>query len=435
MSNDNLPENDSSQGDWNRRRVSYLRMGRSFIDGINPSRSLNPLKSLFRRRREIVETAMNWFYSRNWELGYSAAPVGLVSTLALLTALWAGTHADLSTHRIFLIRSLQKSVAEKDTSKHELSLRALRDLEPLNSDYALQLAELLKSNNRLDEAISVLQPYAPGDRSGSPEVRLWLLNLAETDSAALPLTEDEKVTQLQRILEEKKGHPKAAMQLAEIWFQRSEWQLAERCLEEAAAINPEVNLQLLEMRLRRKQDLADRVQTAQLAIKALREKLKEQSGDVDLTCALAEALFLAGLPGEARETLEELLERRDDERVKKTLSQLETLVARARLMQSFENKDACTVLLVRALELNPANTDAVALLRRLDQAGALITPRSLQPCLDYWRLFTTPRGSRTSDTSIFRSRARWRTRSRDCSTVPRKWSRSVSRRATNSAKL
>ncbi|MFM8728662.1 MAG: hypothetical protein ACKON9_26490, partial [Planctomycetaceae bacterium] len=265
MSNDNLPENDSSQGDWNRRRVSYLRMGRSFIDGINPSRSLNPLKSLFRRRREIVETAMNWFYSRNWELGYSAAPVGLVSTLALLTALWAGTHADLSTHRIFLIRSLQKSVAEKDTSKHELSLRALRDLEPLNSDYALQLAELLKSNNRLDEAISVLQPYAPGDRSGSPEVRLWLLNLAETDSAALPLTEDEKVTQLQRILEEQKGHPKAAMQLAEIWFQRSEWQLAERCLEEAAAINPEVNLQLLEMRLRRKQDSADRVQTAQLA--------------------------------------------------------------------------------------------------------------------------------------------------------------------------
>jgi len=35
-------------------------------------------------------------------------------------------------------------VAEKDTSKHELSLRALRDLEPLNSDYALQLAALLK---------------------------------------------------------------------------------------------------------------------------------------------------------------------------------------------------------------------------------------------------------------------------------------------------
>ena len=385
MSSDNLPENGAPQGDWNRRRVSYLRMGRSFIDGINPSRSLNPLKSLIRRRREIIETAMNWFYSRNWELGYSAAPVALVSLLALLTALWAGTHADLSAQRVFLIRSLQKSVAEKDVARHELSLRALRDLEPLNSDYALQLAELLKSNNRLDEAIAVLQPYAPADRSGSPEIRLWLLDLAEADSKALPLTEDEKVAQLQRVLSEKKGHPKASIQLAEIWFQRSEWQLAERCLEDAAAINPEVNLQLLEMRLRRQQDPADRVQTAQLAVKALREKLKEKSGDIDLTCALAEALFLAGLPNEARETLEELLERRDEERVKKTLSQLETLVARARLMQSFENKDACTVLLVRALELNPANTDAIALLRRLDQAGALITPKSLQSCLDYWR--------------------------------------------------
>jgi len=59
MSSDNLPEYGSSQGDSNRRRVSYLRMGRSFIDGINPSLSLNLLKSLFRRRREIVETAMN----------------------------------------------------------------------------------------------------------------------------------------------------------------------------------------------------------------------------------------------------------------------------------------------------------------------------------------------------------------------------------------
>ena len=33
MSSDNLPENGAPQGDWNRRRVSYLRMGRSFIDG------------------------------------------------------------------------------------------------------------------------------------------------------------------------------------------------------------------------------------------------------------------------------------------------------------------------------------------------------------------------------------------------------------------
>ncbi|MFN6312758.1 MAG: tetratricopeptide repeat protein [Planctomyces sp.] len=385
MSSENLPENESPKRDWNRRRVSYLRMGRSFIDGINPSRSLNPLRGLIRRRRELVETAMNWFYSRNWELGYSAAPVALVSLLALLTAVWAGTHADFSTHRAFLLRSLQKSAAAEQIPRRELSLRALRDLEPLNADHALQLADLLKSNNRISEAIDVLRPYAPADSAGSPAVRMWLLDLAESDSAALPLTEDEKVSQLQRVLLENEGHPKAAIQLAEIWFQRQEWQLAERCLETAAAVNPEVNLQLLEMRLRRQQNPEDRVQTAQAAVKALRDKLKAQPGDVDLTCALAEALFLAGLTSEARDSLEELLERRDDERVKKTLSQLETLVAQSRLLQSFENKDACTVLLVRALELNPANSDAIALLRRLDRAGALITPKSLQGCLDYWR--------------------------------------------------
>ena len=385
MSNQNLPENDAPKPDWNRRRVSYLRMGRSFIDGINPSRSLNPLKGLLRRRRELVETAMNWFYSRNWELGYSAAPVALVSMLALLTGIWAGTHADFNIHRAFLLRSVQKSAAAEDTPKRELSLRALGDLEPLNADHALELADLLKSNNRVSEAIETLRPYAPADNVGNPAVRMWLLDLAESDSAALPLTEDEKVSQLQRVLMEKEGHPKASIQLAEIWFQRQEWQLAERCLESAAAINPEVNLQLLEMRLRRQQNPEDRVQTAQTAVKALREKLKAQPGDVELTCALAEAQFLAGQSSEARESLEGLLEGRDDERVKKTLSQLETLVAQSRLLQSFENKDACTLLLVRALELNPANTDAIALLRRLDRAGALINPQSLQRCLDYWR--------------------------------------------------
>ena len=250
MSSDNTPDTPSQRSDWNRRRVSYLRMGRSFIDGINPDRSLNPLKNLFRKRREIVETSINWFYSRNWVLAYSAAPVLLVSLLAFLTAVWARSHADFSAHRQFLLRSLQTANSAADVVRQELSLRALQNLEPLNSNYALQLAELLRGSGRVADAINTLRPYAPSDAAGSPEIRLWLLDLAAQNPQDLSLSEEERIAQLQRVLSESPGNVKASKTLAGIWTARQEWQLAERCLEESAALFPEVNLELLKLQMK-----------------------------------------------------------------------------------------------------------------------------------------------------------------------------------------
>ena len=385
MSSDNTPDTPSQRSDWNRRRVSYLRMGRSFIDGINPDRSLNPLKNLFRKRREIVETSINWFYSRNWVLAYSAAPVLLVSLLAFLTAVWARSHADFSAHRQFLLRSLQTANSAADVVRQELSLRALQNLEPLNSNYALQLAELLRGSGRVADAINTLRPYAPSDAAGSPEIRLWLLDLAAQNPQDLSLSEEERIAQLQRVLSESPGNVKASKTLAGIWTARQEWQLAERCLEESAALFPEVNLELLKLQILLGRSPEDRSKTGQLAVSGITKRLEEQPNDVLLTCSLAEALYLSQKPLEAREKLEEWLKRSDDDAVKKVLSRLEFLIAQSELMESVENKDSCTVMLYRSLKLDPSNQEAIQLLRTVDRAGALIVKGELQACIDFWR--------------------------------------------------
>lgn len=345
----------------------------------------NPGNHLAQFRRELSEWFANWFYSRDYDLLYVGSPVLLLSVAALLAAAWGISYSD----RPSVIRNYRAALAAaastENRSGQEICLRALTHLDPANADFAIQLADLLITSDRVAEAIETVSRLAPSDGPGSVEARLWLIRKSKSGDPQFHLSAEERVNQLLTVLNENRGNIEATEILSQIYIETKEWRLAERTLQAAAEVHPEVNLTLLKLQRLLNRPRVVQEKTADRAITALRDKFRENTGDNNLCGQLAEALFLADKVDEARAELNAQIQRNQSPELKVSLSRMELLVANRLLRQTPANRDACCVLAVRALTMDPSSVPAIDLLQRLDRMGALIRPDSLTLVLSHWQ--------------------------------------------------
>ena len=373
---------------WNSgglRSGDYLQSQLPMLERILASKRIRPRRLIAKMHKECSELAVNWFYSRDFELLYAALPVLLLSVVAFLITAWAVSRSDtpsvIRNYRSELIRS----TAAGNAAKQEVCLRGLRQLDPKNSSFAIELADLLVQTNRVSEAVECVTPYAPLTGAGSVDARLWLIRKSRSGDERFKMSSQDVLNQLLAVLRESRGNIEATEILSQTYIQEKEWRLAERTLQAAAEVHPEVNLTLLKLQrlLNRPQPVQEK--TSELAIAALREQLRAEPSDVTTRGHLAEALFLADKVDDAREVLMARIEQTEDSEMKLALSRMEMLVANRLLRQSPANRDACCALVVRALTMDPSSTAALDLLRRLDRMGALIRPDSLSIPLKFWQ--------------------------------------------------
>ena len=119
----------------------------SYGDGYFISRivGLARLKRLF---QQTVEWCGSWFYSRDREAILAILPVTLAMLLFGGIAAWGLDRGDMQSLRQRYSVSLGAAVSSGDRIEQEVCLRQLRSLAPLESGFALQLAELLLLEGR-----------------------------------------------------------------------------------------------------------------------------------------------------------------------------------------------------------------------------------------------------------------------------------------------
>lgn len=377
-----------SRSRWNSRGLSsgdYFQNGLPLLDRLLISKRIHLRRLLSKLVKECVDLAVNWFYSRDFELLYAALPALLLSVAAFLITVWGVSHSDVPTVISKYRSELIRSTSAGDIAKQEVCLRAMTHLDPQNAAVAIELADLLVRTERGAEAVQRVSSYAPSNAPGSVNARLWLIRKSRSGDDRFKMSSRDILDQLLAVLRESRGNIEATEILSQTYIQEKEWRLAERTLQSAAEVHPEVNLTLLKLQrlLNRPRPMQDK--TADLAINALREKLREDPSSVTSRGHLAEALFLADRVDDAREVLNARIDQTQDPEMKLALSRMEMLVANRMLRQSPANRDACSALVVRALTLDPSNTAALDLLGRLDRMGGLIRPDSLSIPLKFWQ--------------------------------------------------
>lgn len=385
-----MDENQDSRGREvncvRRRRVREFTGGQnSFLDGIQPSTQLSPLPNLDKSRRDAVEAAVNWFYSRDLSLFYPAAPLLLAVTLFFLASGWGETNSDPSTRLADFKDALQLAIQSENHEQQHLCLSALGQIEPSNSSYAIQEADLYLTENRPTKALQVLSRYVDPVRSGSPDARLWLLRHTLSNKDVFGLTREDVLAQLHAVLRESRGNREAARTLARVYMMTREWQLAECALQDAANHSPDLNLNLLKLQIVLERPEEIRSETARLAVKGLEDLLAEQPGKPDVITRLAEAYYLNRDPQAARDLLNRSYQRDNDEMLARSLSRMETMIAEDLIAKSAAFSDVVCSGLLRAIELNPSNLRAIKSLLDVNRMNCVIPPDRLSESLEFWR--------------------------------------------------
>ncbi|MEY3459768.1 MAG: hypothetical protein RL215_2925 [Planctomycetota bacterium] len=355
----------------------------SYGDGYFISRVVG-LARLRRLFQQTFEWAGSWFFSRDREAILPVLPVVLTLLLFGGVSAWGLDRGDSQGLRLMYLNALSESVSAGDRAAEEVCLRQLRSLVPREASFALQLAELLLSQGRESEAWSMISGMAPVDGEGSAAVRLWLVKRAQAAKGLFVLSHREIVQQLQRAMTETASNQEAALLLAERYCSEQEWQLAERCLISAAAVNPELNLQLLKLQHRLGRSAEVLSETARGAVEMLQEKFRRTSG-VQPLVELSDALRLSGNAEQARKLLETHLAKSPDAAVSVALAGVLQDMARRMLDVSPSNRDRACGLVIESINRDPGSEAALELLLRLRRLGAYVKPDFLKTALTHWR--------------------------------------------------
>lgn len=355
----------------------------SYGDGYFISRIVG-LEQVRRLIQQTMEWGGRWFFSRDLEALPAVLPIVAVLLLFGALAAWGLNRGDVQSVRQLYLSALGEAVAAGNVAAQEVCLRQLCGLVPRESTFPLQLADLLISAGRQEEALSIATKLAPTDADGFADVRLWLVQKATSSNPPFTLSHREIVIQLQRAVRETSNNSEAALLLAQRYCSEREWQLAERCLISAAKLHPELNLQLLELQSRIGRPPEVLASTARLAVETLQEQFRKTTG-VQPLIALAEALRLSGEAEKARRLLESHLAKTPDATVSAALAGVLRHISAKLIDQSVSNRDRSCGLVIESINRDPSSGEAVDLLLRLRRLGAFIKPDFLTTAITYWR--------------------------------------------------
>ena len=355
--------------------------------------SVNDERRRFPEGRELLKPA-HWFH---WSLGllecwaFSRRYGRLLAGLPFLVALAGGVgfvwwlrHASDAPVLAAYEAGVNLAIRDGDTLRQENYLTALVELRPREPQYRFRLGMFLVESGR-PEGLSHILDLAPDNTDGYPEARLWLVQQARSAEPVLPLNEQQIEGQLLRLLRNRPSDAEIHRQLAEIYVRKSEFSLAEDHLTQAARTIPELHVELAQLKKALNRPADDVKKMASQGVAALSERLAANRDDSSVRIALAQAQLLLDQESEARSLLVAGLKQQDDPKLRRALSDFDLMLVERRLETSILNRDACTQIVVKTLEIDPSNVNAVQSLTKLSSLGAKLTPEQIAPAVEYWQ--------------------------------------------------
>ncbi len=326
----------------------------------------------------------SWIFSRKYAQLFAGLPFATLTIGSVLLVWWL-RHTPIDPVISQLENSFNTAVAAKDISRQETALRALGSLRPSEPQYRFRLAQFMTSQGRINEGLSEILALTPDSVFGYADARMWLVRQALQAEPLKKLSLDDIEKQLKAVLDQQPNHVEAHQLLSQIYVNRNEVKLAERHLSAAAKTNPENNLALAKLmqRLQRSNESIEPV--VQQAIETYTKKLGGNRTDAKTRIALAEANIVAGKDLEAREILAAGLQQKDDPLLRKALSDFDLLMIERRLTESNLNRDACTPVVLQALERDPSNIRGVQLISRLHGIGAEVPASAVEQSIEHWQ--------------------------------------------------
>ena len=355
---------------------SYGRQRREFPGGINLLKPHYWFHFLF-------GFADCWFRTREYRQLIPAVPFILAAVGAIILIPWLRHTSDESIVKNYQ-RGLIEAQQNQDTIREETCLKALCNLRGHESQYRFQLGLFLVKQGRVTEGLNTIRKLASDQTDGYPPARLWLVRQALQRQPLLPLDRDAIEKQLLIVLKQQPDNSDVHELLSQIYFERREFQLAERHLTEAARKNPALNMKLAILKRSINRDPAVVKACAQVAAEFYVKKLEQDRTNAAVRVALSEALFVAGEHSAARETLVAGLQQSDDPLLKKSLADFDVTMIDLRLKSSPLHRDASLPVALAALKLDPSNIPALQMISRLQTMGARFSEESVQAAISYW---------------------------------------------------
>ena len=324
-----------------------------------------------------------WFRTRHYQQLFPALPfiIAAVGATILIPWLWhTSDETIVKDYRQGLIAAQQN----QDAVLEETCLKALGSLRGHESEYRFQYGLFLVRQGRVAEGLNKIRTLTPDQTDGYPPARLWLVRQALQPQPLLPLDRDAIERQLLIVLKQQPDHSDVHELLSQIYYERREFQLAERHLTEAARQQPELNLKLAILKRSINRDPARVKACAQMAAEFYVKKLEQDRTNAAIRIALSEALFVSGEQNAARETLVAGLQQADDPLLKKSLADFDVTMIERHLKSSPLHRDASLPVAIAALKRDPSNIAALQLIARLQSMGASFTADSIQPAISHW---------------------------------------------------
>ena len=321
----------------------------------------------------------SWFFTRNYRALLLGLPTLVFLSVSAATAwqLAKEPSDDLAaTYESAAVRAGQ--LGEED--KADLMWERLMQMRPDEHRYRHTLTMSLMERGKYAEAQTYLDVLT-GEEGYTP-TRMWLVYEAQKSDAAIQLTPEQQIEQLQAAIKEEPLNATAHRMLANAYVKQRDFRLAERHLERAVKNHPELGLSLFEVKTQlNREDKAELKGMLRRASIALEDNVVQNPGDAQMRVYWAQSLLYLGETEEAEGILNEALASSDDPILRKALTRLLTAQARQLVQQSGVNVQKATRYLVRAVQINPDSRDLGPLCVALAARGGQFTAEELAPLI------------------------------------------------------
>ncbi len=332
-------------------------------------------------RSGISDSLWAWWYSRSLPRLATGVPLLGLAIAGLVAAAGRSDSAAMAQVQ----SRLDAAVVAGQIQDQEYALRTLISLQPRFGALKLRLAELFRASGRTDACLEQVQPLTTdGDASYAP-ARLWLVRNSLMPKPLLPLTDDDRVKQLLKVLEADPDNAEAYSLLAKAHLNLGEVSLAERAFVDAANRDSSLNLQLLQFcrTFNRQLPDADRFDRR---LQSVQQQYREDPKNVTRLLELVRLQLIMGRVNEAFDNVASARSTSDSE-------ELRRLEAEVRIVRVGVNTGSAFLRMQQiiddtriAMQLAPGFTEALSLAVTMKiTEGAEFGDAVVRRVLDYWQ--------------------------------------------------